>query len=74
MATTSENQQNSVKPVTNKSGYKGVCWHKASGKWIAQIDVNGKKKYLGIHNTPELAYASYCKAALEMHGKFACLG
>jgi hypothetical protein len=50
-----------------------VSFHKASGKWIAQICINGKKKHLGLFSTPELAYAAYCKAALEYHGKFACL-
>src|SRR5262245_9443339 len=27
--------------IQNKSGYKGVCWHKKAGKWAAQIQVRG---------------------------------
>lgn len=72
-ATTTENQQNSRKPVTNTSGYKGVSFHKASGKWVAQIMVDGKKKHLGLFATPQLAYAAYCAAALRHHGRFARL-
>ena len=70
-ASSAQNMQNTKKPVTNKSGYKGVSWHKATGKWTAQISVNGKKVYLGLFPTPELAYAAYCKAASEFHGAFA---
>lgn len=34
---------------TNTSGIKGVYLHKQSNKWIAQIKINYKKKYLGIY-------------------------
>jgi hypothetical protein len=70
-ASCAENMQNTKKPCTNKSGYKGVSWHKVTGKWTAQICVNRKKIYLGIFSTPELAYAAYCAAALKFHGAFA---
>ena len=33
---------------TNKSGTAGVGFHKASGKWIARINVKGEEKYLGL--------------------------
>lgn len=55
----------------NTSGYKGVCWDKARSKWVAQIKVNMKRKMLGRFETAELAYAAYCRAALEFHGEFA---
>ena len=35
----------------NTSGYKGVCFHKASNKWISQITVNKKHIHLGTFNT-----------------------
>lgn len=30
---------------------KGYGWHKASRKWRAYIDINGKHKHLGLFNT-----------------------
>lgn len=46
--THSLNNHNKDKPKTNTSGVKGVGWHKASNKWIAQIKVNGQAIYLGL--------------------------
>lgn len=34
---------NSKLPVTNKSGHKGVCQIKATGKWVAYLIFRGKK-------------------------------
>lgn len=58
----------------NSSGLKGVSFHKATGKWQAQIQVNGKKIYLGLFDTKELAHAAFVEAAMKYHGKFACTG
>lgn len=55
----------------NTSGYKGVSFHKGTGKWCAVICVRGKQMWLGLFDTPELAYAVYCEAALKYHEKFA---
>lgn len=41
--------------VNNKSGYKGVSWHSVAGKWEASVKKNGKKKYIGVFDTPEKA-------------------
>lgn len=70
-ATRSENKWNQTKPITNTSGYKGACWHKASQKWDARIAINNKRKHLGLFDSPEEAYEAYCKAAKELHGEFA---
>jgi len=32
----------------NTSGAKGVYWSKGCCKWVAQVSINGKRKYLGI--------------------------
>jgi len=66
-ATHSENQQNRGTHKNNSSGYTGVSFHKASGKWKAYIQKDGKLVHLGYHATPELAYATHLKAKAELH-------
>ncbi len=66
-----ENQGNRRKLSNNTSGYKGVHLHKPSGKWKAQIGFDGKRKHLGLFETPELAFAAYIQAAKEVFGEFA---
>jgi hypothetical protein len=73
-ATSSQNQHNLAASSHNKSGFKGVSWHKATRKWRATIFVNWKQTYLGLFATAEEAYAAYCKAAAELHGDFANVG
>lgn len=72
-ATRSQNMQNTERWSTNRSGYKGVCWNKASQKWQAQISNNGII-YLGLYDTPEAAYAACCEASRRLHGEFAKTG
>lgn len=47
------------------SQYVGVYWHKASNKWLAQILINGKNKYLGLF-TNELQAAQAYQTALKL--------
>jgi len=70
-ATVAQNMANSKKPRTNTSGYKGVQWHKAAGKWVASIKVGDKNVYLGLFDTAEEARDAYRKKALEVRGEFA---
>jgi len=42
----------------------GVYFHKAPGKFMARLAINGKEKFLGYFNTPEEAFFAY-KAAKE---------
>jgi len=72
VATKSQNQTNSPKQLSNKSGRKGVCWHKASGKWISQISYAGKVIYLGLYKTIDEAYVVYCKENTKLNGEYAC--
>lgn len=71
IATKAENAYNQSKHSNNSSGYKGVDWHKRSGKWQAQIMINYKKKWLGYYMTPEAAHNAYCAASTRLHGEFA---
>ena len=73
VASPSENSRNQRRKSSNKSGFKGVCWHKYTKKWTARITVEGKQKSLGYFDTPEDAYEAYCKEAIEKYGKYARL-
>lgn len=44
------NAINSGLPKNNKSGVKGVSWHKAGQKWTAQIKNDGVKIHLGSYS------------------------
>lgn len=72
-ATGSQNSYNSRLPCTNKSGYKGVSWHKSSNQWRAQIRVGGKPRTLGYFRDPAEAALAYDVAAREVAGAFACV-
>lgn len=55
----------------NKTGFKGVNFHKGSNKFEASIRVDGKLMYLGKYNTAKRAAMEYDKAALVHFGEFA---
>lgn len=74
LANPQQNQSNQGIRKNNKSGYKGVSFHKASGKWQATISVDGKSKGLGLFLTPEEAHKAYCEAAKKYHGEFHNVG
>lgn len=65
-ATHSENQQN-LKQATsaNKCGLLGVYYHK--GKYVAQIKLNGRNKYIGRFDTAEAAHNAYIAEKLRVH-------
>ena len=66
-----QNQANRPKRSTNKSGYKGVSWSKASGKWKSQTRINGKVVGLGYFKCPEIAHLVYSEHVAKIHGEFA---
>jgi hypothetical protein len=43
--------QNRGMHSNNTSGVKGVYWHKGASKWMARINVEDKRKYLGLYTT-----------------------
>ena len=69
-ATDAENGRNQGKPKNNTSGYKGVSFHKPSNKYVAFININGKKKHLGYFETAEEASRVYDAKAKELHKDF----
>ena len=50
---------------TNTSGHKGVSWWANKKKWAAQIRIQGKKVFIGMFDTAELAAAAYANAAKQ---------
>lgn len=70
-ATNSENLCNRGPQVNNTSGFKGVTFSKAAGKWQAQIKRHGKVTYLGLFDCPEDAAIARKKADAALHGEFA---
>jgi len=70
LATRAENGRNTRIRVDNTTGFKGVCKIKGRNKWRAQIKVGNRKGAYGLFDTPEDAYAAYCKASAELHGEF----
>ena len=73
LATREENERNRGRTAANTSGFKGVFWDKARGKWLAAVGLSGRFRNLGRFDTPEAAYAAYCAAATRLHGSFARL-
>ena len=49
------------------SKYTGVSWNKKCNKWLAQIQINGKKKNLGIYINEEDAYNAYQNKLKEIN-------
>ena len=70
-ATPSQNHGNTNRPSSNTSGFKGVCFHRGLGRWVAYIRVRKKKMHLGCFDTPEAAHSAYVVAAEKHFGGFA---
>jgi hypothetical protein len=70
ICTDRENSFNKGIRKDNKCGYRGVSFHKASCKWRCELRVDGKKKWIGLYNTPEEAYQARLKAEKEYFGEF----
>ncbi len=73
LANESENRFNRGPQRNNTSGYKGVCFDRKRGKWMASIMARGKRKHIGRFETAVSAAAAYNEAAICLHGEFARL-
>ena len=61
-STKTEQVENQSLRADNKSGYKGVCYHKLNKKYGATITTNKSKVFLGYYNTAleaALVYDNY---------------
>ena len=70
MVTSSQNAWNRAKGKNGSSPYKGVSFHKDTGKYVARIMIEGKAKSLGYFDNPEEASVAYEKAADEYFGSY----
>ena len=71
LATRSQNQRNIPRMRNNTSGFKGVCYHRAKGKFQASLKASGRKIHLGLFDTAEAAARAYDMAAVAAAGEFA---
>jgi hypothetical protein len=69
--TLSENSCNAKKRIVNKSGVKGVHWHKAGKKWSVQLTINKKRKFFGLFDDLDLANLVAQEARTKYHGQYA---
>lgn len=72
LATHAQNVWNSAVQKRNKLGTKGVS--QVGRKFVAQIGIKGKPRYLGVFSTVEEAQAAYMDAARLHYGEFATDG
>jgi hypothetical protein len=69
VASTSINNHNRRIQSNNTSGYRGVSWHKDAKKWSAGVTINGKWRYLGLHNDIISAAKTRDLETIKIYGK-----
>lgn len=68
--TINQNNFNRSMNSNNKSGFKGVCWHKPSRLWHASIKINKELRYLGLFWDKEVAAQIVMIERVNNHGEF----
>lgn len=69
--TTGQNGMNRRGSKNSTSFYKGVSWKSSLNKWVAQIQINGKKQHLGYFADELEAAKVYNAFAKNMFGEYA---
>lgn len=71
ICTKTQNMRNRGVQKNNSSGYKGVYYNRAWGKWIAVIKFGGKIRFLGGFFDKDSAARKYNEVARKEFGDFA---
>lgn len=66
----SGNATNRTRRRDNKSGCKGVSWHKQTNKWTVNITHKGTLYYLGLFTDIQDAREAYLAKMTELHGEY----
>lgn len=69
-ATASQQMMNGGIRKDSVSGHRGITWNKATSKWIAYIEKNKKRTYLGYFDNISDAISVRKKAEEEYFGEF----
>ena len=56
--------------TNNTSGVKGVCWSKASNKWMSRINIDGIAIHLGVFTDIEDAKQARILKANALFGVY----
>lgn len=67
-ATATQNRRNTKHK--NRAGLIGASYHASTGRYRAQIRVDGRRLFLGWFQTAEEASVAYAAAAIRHHGEF----
>jgi hypothetical protein len=66
-ATVKQNNENQSLMPNNTSGYRGVSWHKPTGKWAAKLMHNKSRIHVGLFATPEEAHQAVSAKRIELY-------
>jgi hypothetical protein len=66
-ALNSQNVRLPRKTAGRTSKFLGVHWSKCHGKWQARIQIDGKKKHLGVFDNEEDASRAYIEGKARLH-------
>jgi hypothetical protein len=67
LCTHAENHQNVGIRADNTSGVKGVSWNRKAGKWLAYINVQGRRNRLGLFAEKDAAISARLDAERQFH-------